>query len=416
LSDGSSTLTIQTPRVFLPLLEPARYKGAYGGRGSGKSHFFAEALIERCLLKPTRAVCIREIQRSLAESVKRLLEDKIQKLGVGRYFRILESHIDAPHGGIIIFQGMQNHTAESIKSLEGYEIAWGEEAHTLSARSLELLIPTIRAPGSELWFSWNPNKATDPVDALFRGEGKIEGDDVKCVEARWQDNPWFPEVLRRDMLRDKDRDFDKYCHVWLGEYLSISDALIFRNRVSFETFETPSDVRFYFGADWGFANDPTVVTRSWVKDECLFIDYEAFGYHVEIDDTPALFTGVPGSKKWPIKADSARPETISFMRRAGFDISAAEKWSGSVEDGIAYLKGFKRIVIHERCQELMKEARLYSYKVDPRTGDVLPIIVDKHNHGWDAVRYSLDGYIRHKGPMKISNAMLDRAANPGAWR
>jgi phage terminase large subunit len=152
-----------------------------------------------------------------------------------------------------------------------------------------------------------------------------------------------------------------------------------------------------FGADWGFANDPTALVRSWMHDERLFIDFEAFGYKTEIDETPALFDRVPGARIWPIKGDPARPETISYMRRQGFNITGAEKWEGCVEDGITHLKGFRQIVIHERCKHMQDERRLYRYKVDPKTQEVLPLIVDKHNHGWDSVRYSLDGYIQRRG-------------------
>ena len=150
-------LQIDTPRAFLPLLQPSRYKGAHGGRGSGKSYFFAELLVERCLMQKTHAVCIREIQKSLNQSVKKLIEEKIEVLGVAKYFEVQESLIKGKNGSLIIFQGMQNHTADTIKSLQGYDIAWVEEAQSLSARSLELLRPTIRKEGSEIWFSWNPD-------------------------------------------------------------------------------------------------------------------------------------------------------------------------------------------------------------------------------------------------------------------
>ena len=329
-----SILRIQTPRVFVPLLASKRYKGAWGGRGSGKSHFFAEALVEKCLTEDAvRAVCIREIQKSLEQSVKRVVEDKIEALRVGHYFQILDKEIRTPGGGLIIFQGMQNHTAESIKSLEGYDVAFAEEAQMLSRRSLQLLRPTIRKPGSELWFAWNPVSPDDPVDQLLRGPNKLTNATV--VEANWRDNPFFPDVLREEMEQDRQRDEDDYDHVWEGGYLTIAEAIIFRRRVSIENFETPSDARFFFGADWGFANDPTALVRCFVRNDCLFIDREAFGYHVEIDETPELFDTIEGARDWPIKADSARPETISYVRRRGFNVTAAEKWAGSVEDGIA---------------------------------------------------------------------------------
>lgn len=210
-------LRIQTPRAFKPLLGRSRYKGAYGGRGSGKSHFFAELGIERCLLQSgVRMVCIREVQKSLKESAKLLIEDKIAALGVGQHFRVQEDRIKTPGGGLVIFQGMQDHTAETIKSLEGFDVAWIEEAQTLSERSFELLRPTIRKPGSEIWASWNPRTASDPVDAFFRGVNPPP--DSACVRVNYGDNPFFPAELEAERLWDERNNRDRYGHIWLGEY------------------------------------------------------------------------------------------------------------------------------------------------------------------------------------------------------
>lgn len=211
------------------MLAPSRYKGAHGGRGSGKSHFFAELMVEQCIIKPTRAVAIREIQKSISQSVKLLIEDKIAAMGAGHYFRVLESHIEAPHDGIITFQGMQNHTADSIKSLEGYDIAWCEEAQTISQRSLDLLRPTIRKPDSEIWFSWNPETPRAPVDELLRGKNKVRN--AVVVEANWKDNPYFPEVLRKEMESDKERNYDKYLHVWEGHYRQVLEGAVYAEEI-----------------------------------------------------------------------------------------------------------------------------------------------------------------------------------------
>lgn len=217
-----SELVIDTAKVFLPLLEPARYKGAWGGRGSGKSHNFAEMLIESHLMdKGSRSVCIREVQRTLKESSKRLIEDKLRAMGVasGNGFRIFNELIEAPGDGIISFAGMQDHNAESIKSLEGYKRAWVEEAQTLSQNSLTLLRPTIRAAGSELWFSWNPRRKTDAVDRMLRGEALPTG--AVVVKANWSDNPRFPPELeqeRQDCLRLEPEQYD---HVWEGGYATV---------------------------------------------------------------------------------------------------------------------------------------------------------------------------------------------------
>jgi phage terminase large subunit len=391
-----STLQIPTARVFKPLLTPSRYKGVHGGRGSGKSQFFGGLAITKALSQPgLRMVCIREVQKSLEQSVKRLLDDKIAAFGVGRQFESQQFEIKTPGGGIIIFQGMQNHTADSIKSLEGYDIAWVEEAQSLSQRSLDLLRPTIRKPGSELWFSWNPSKEIDPVDTLLRGPTPIPGSVV--VEANWQDNPWLPDVLRDEKDWDQRRDPDKYAHIWLGGYLRHSEARVFKNWKLGE-LEIPANARPYFGADWGFSVDPTVLVRCWVWDRTLYVDKEVFQVGCEIDHTPALFEKIQDDRtekirRWPITADNARPETISYMARQGFNIKPAIKGPGSVEDGIEFLKSYN-IVVHPSCRHTSDELTLYSFKTDKQTNEILPVLEDKDNHCVDALRYSIEAIRR----------------------
>jgi phage terminase large subunit len=388
-----TTLKIKTPRWYKPFLQPSRYKGAHGGRGSGKSHAFAEAMIEAHVIDQTRrSVCVREIQKSLSQSVKRLLELKIQQMGVQSYFEVQETQIKSVHGdGLIIFQGMQNHTSDSIKSLEGYDCAWVEEAQSLSQRSLDLLRPTIRKPDSELWFTWNPRNSTDPIDALLRGPNLPPSAIVK--EVNFRDNPWFPDVLKAEMEYDRDRDPDKYKHVWLGSYLSNSEARVFRNW-TVEEFEAPEDATHRFGADWGFATDPTVLVRCHLIGRKLYVDYEAYMVGCEIVNTPDLFLTIPESEKWPIVADNARPETISHMKKNGFPkIMPAVKGPKSVEEGIEWLKNYD-IVVHPRCQHTIDELSLYSYKTDPLTGNIIPVLEDKDNHVIDALRYACEALRR----------------------
>lgn len=385
-----TALQIPTPEWAVPLLQPARYKGAHGGRGSGKSHTFAEMLIEAHIMdQGSRSVCVREVQKSLAQSVKRLLELKIEQMNAGAYFNVQEAVIKSKKGdGLIIFQGMQNHTADSIKSLEGYDRAWVEEAQSLSQRSLDLLRPTIRKPNSELWFTWNPFMPTDPVDALLRGV-KPPPDSV-VLEVNFDDNPWFPGVLRAEMEYDRGRDPDKYAHVWRGGYVQNSSSRVFKNwRV--EDFDAPNDAIHRLGADWGFASDPTVLVRCHIIGRTLYIDHEAYMVGCEIVNTPALFMTVPEAEKWPIVADSARPETISHMRSHGFPkIMPAVKGPKSIEEGVEWLKSFD-IVVHPRCLHTIDELTCYSYKTDPLTSKVLPILGDKKNHVIDAIRYACEG-------------------------
>lgn len=389
-------LVIDTPEVFEPLLVPSRYKGIYGGRGSGKSHFFAEALVELCIQKKTDAVCLREVQRSLKFSVKKLLENKIQAMNAGAYFEVQNEQIKSKHGGVIIFQGMQDHTSDSIKSLEGFQIAWFEEAQSASQRSLDLLRPTIRAPGSELWFSWNPRYATDPVDVLLRGANPPP--DGIVIEANHTDNPWMPEELVKELEYDKRRDPDKYANIWLGKYQSNSSARVFHNW-HIEEFETDPTALIRQGADWGFSVDPTVLVQCYISGRRLYVCHEAYRVGCDIVDTPELFMSVPDSEKWPMVADSARPETISHLRKHGFPkISSAVKGPKSVEEGIEFLKSFD-IVVHPRCIHLIDELALYSFKVDPLDESrVLPILADKDNHVIDALRYACESARRSVRP------------------
>ena len=386
-------LQLKTPEWALPLLEASRYKGAWGGRGSGKSHMFAEMMLEEHIMNQSQSsVCVREIQKSLNQSVKRLLEMKIQEMNAGAYFEVQDAVIKSKKAdGRIIFQGMQNHTADSIKSLEGYDRAWVEEAQSLSQTSLDLLRPTIRKPGSELWFTWNPRQASDPVDLLLRGPTPPK--DANVIKVNYADNPWFPSVLKDEMEYDKRRDPDKYQHVWRGEYLQNSESRVFRNwRI--EDFDAPPDAIHRLGADWGFSVDPTTLVRCHIIGRTLYIDFEAYMVGCEIVNTPELFMQVPEAEKWPIVADSARPETISHMRRNGFPkIMTAVKGPRSVEEGIEFLKNYT-IVVHPRCMHTIDELTLYSYKTDPLTGKILPVLEDKKNHVIDALRYACEAVRR----------------------
>jgi len=344
-------------------------------------------LVERCMLNPgTRAVCVREVQKSLKNSVKLLVEDKIREHKLSEHFEILDSEIRTPGDGLIIFQGMQSHTADTIKSLEGFDICWVEEAQSLSKFSLKLLRPTFRKAGSEMWFSWNPDQPNDPVDALLRGPHPPK--DSVVVQANYSDNPWLPAELRDELEGDLLRDPDEFDHVWNGGYTKNSQARVFRNwRV--EEFETAPDAVHRFGADWGFATDPTVLVRSHIEGRTLYVDHEAWEIGCEIDKTPALFDTVPGSRKWLIRADSARPETVSYMRRQGFKITPALKGPGSVEDGVEFLRSFD-IVVHPRCKHVVEELTRYSFKIDPHTQEILPVLDDKNNHTIDGLRYALE--------------------------
>jgi phage terminase large subunit len=277
-----STLQIPTAPVFLPLLQPARYKGAFGGRGSGKSHFFGEHLVEECIAQPgTRAVCIREVQKTLADSSKALIEAKIRDLGVGAYFNITANRIDTPGDGQIIFQGMQDHTAESIKSLEGFRIAWIEEAQTLSQRSLSLLRPTIRAEKSEIWAGWNPRRKSDAIDDFLRTK---RPDNAIVVQANWRDNPWFPAVLEEERRLDLARYPERYQHIWEGDYARAFEGAYFaaelakakaEGRICRVSADPLLPIRAFFdlGGAGATADAMAIWIVQWVAQEIRVLDY-----------------------------------------------------------------------------------------------------------------------------------------------
>lgn len=408
-------LDIATPRVFVPLYDDGlRYIGAHGGRGSGKSHDRAGALVERALMQPRlRWLCVREVQKSLEHSVKSLVEAKIQAYGAGQYFEIQRDKILTPGGGVIVFQGMQNHTAESVKSYDDFDGAWVEEAQTLSQASLDLLRPTIRKAGSQIWFTWNPKNATDPVDAFLRGQDpKSQANQnwkppprSRVVRANWSDNPFFGNTI---LLEEKDydlsRDADKYAHIWGGDYLRNSESRVFRNwRV--EEFDTPANAEFYFGADWGMRVDPTVLVRCYIVGRTIYVDHEAYRVGCELDRRPAMFAAVPGSQSHPITADGSWPDTVNYMQRNGFPrMRAAVKGPGSVAEGVEWLQSYD-IVVHPRCVHVIDELTLYSFKVNPHTLEITNVLEDKKNHTIDSLRYALENVRRARtssfGALKI---------------
>jgi phage terminase large subunit len=289
-----STLKIPTARIFAPLLQPARYKGAFGGRGSGKSHFFGEMLVETCQAeRGTLAVCIREAQRTLAQSSKRLIESKIAGLGLGHQFKIFSDKIATPGDGIIIFRGMQDHTADSIKSLEGFRIAWVDEAQSLSARSLSLLRPTIRAESSELWASWNPRRKSDAIDDFFRTK-KPSG--AVVVNANWRDNPWFPAVLEDERQTDLLLYPDRYAHIWEGDYIRAFEGAYFaqmlneakaQGRIGRVAADPLLPLRAFhdIGGSGANADAYTIWIVQWVGQEIRILDYyesvgQVLAFHV----------------------------------------------------------------------------------------------------------------------------------------
>lgn len=379
---------LKLPAVFAPLTLPKRFKIARGGRGSGKSQFFATyGVAQMASRRGFRIVCVREIQNSIKDSVKQLIEDKIAEMELQEFFTATDQEIRGRNGSLCIFRGLQNHTAASIKSLEGFDVAWIEEAQTISQASLDILTPTIRKPGSELWASYNPGSETDPIDVLAR---TLPPELATVITANWSDNPFFPDVLRADLEHDRARNPDKYLHVWQGHYRSMSEARIFRNWRIGEV-AVPARAIWRIGVDFGFAVDPTAAIRCClIGDRTLYIDHEAYEVNTPTEALPAALNRIPEAAAWPSTADSARPETIDYLKRHGFPkLKGAAKGKGSVEDGITFLQGLD-IVVHPRCVNTIREMGSYAYRTDKRTGEILPEPEDANNHAIDALRYACE--------------------------
>lgn len=393
---------IEIPPKLIPVFEGNyRYRCSHGGRGSAKTRTFALMTAIRGYMAAMNGqsgviLCAREYMNSLEESSMEEVKQAIRSVPwLNDFYELGEKYIRTKCRSVnYVFAGLR-HNLDSIKSKARILIAWIDEAESVSEIAWSKLIPTVREEGSEIWVTWNPERDGSATDKRFC---KSPPDNSMIVEMNYDDNPWFPSVLEEERLSDQLRlDPNTYAWIWEGAYLENSDKQVLANKYVVQSF--PDDLwqkadRLLFGADFGFAKDPNTLLRQFILNDCLYIEYEVYGVGVELDHMSAFYDKIPESRKWPIKADSARPETISYLKRQGFNISSAKKWQGSVEDGITHLRGFKQIIIHPRCKETAKEARLYSYKTDRITGEVLPVIEDKNNHCWDAVRYGLDGYIK----------------------
>ena len=352
----------------------------------------------------------REHLNSLSDSSMEEIKQAIRAVPfLDNYYEMGENYIRTKNRRVSYgFAGLR-HNLDSIKSKARILLCWVDEAETVSEMAWRKLLPTVREDDSEVWITWNPESRDSATSQRFRYDqifDEVTGELIGVgAQLNYSDNPWFPEVLEIERRQDQNNlDDATYRWIWEGDFLELSEAQIFRNKYKVEEFEPQPDwVDVYYGADWGFAKDPTTLNKIWVHDDVLYIEHEVNQVGCEIDHLPKLFDAVPGVREHKIRADSARPETISYLKRQGFKIEAAEKGAGSVEDGITYLKKFKKIVIHPRCTETAREFRLYSYKVN-RAGDVLPVILDMYNHHIDAIRYALQPLIKGRSPKKPATA------------
>lgn len=432
---------------YIPLAEPfaplltrpdARHVAMYGGRASAKSWSMARAALILGATRPMRIGCYRLVQESIAASLKALLDDQIAELGLADVYESTKFEIRGRNGTRFLFGGLLS-DPEKVKSTEGLDLAILEECEQITADAMRVLRPTVRKPGSQIWYAWNRRHATDHVDDMFLG-GEPPPKSV-VVQVSWKDNPWFSETLRGEMSWDYERDPDAAANTWGGELLIRSAARVFRSfRV--EDLDAEADevnAAELIGLDFGFANDPTVAIRAFIlppiakgRPQQLYIAREARRTGLTASDTPALLAGsdkrlhaTTGEPRWAnpsgfegimldqrslIMADSATPAAIEELKRAGLRVEPAKKGAGSVATGVERLRKYE-IVVHPSCEGVQEELRQYSYKVDRHTGHVLPDFAEGHDHAIDAARYILDGVHRKRFPSKRL-AKIDDGAQP----
>lgn len=401
---------VKLPPKLIPVFQgEADYRGAYGGRGSAKTRSFALMSAIRGYMFGMAGVSglilgCREFMNSLDDSSLEEIKGAIQARDKDSgeylypwlvdYYEIGEKFIRSRDGRIrYAFSGLR-HNLDSIKGKSKILIAWADEAETISATAWDKLDATVREEGSEVWITWNPESEDSETKRRFQDSPPPT---AKIVELNWRDNPWFPARLNRLRLRQQEQDPERYDHIWEGRCITRNDAQILAGQWVVRDFEPASDWQGpYYGLDFGFANDPTAAVKCWIRDRRLWIEYEGGKVKLDVDDTAAFMRErVPGIEEHTVRADSARPESISYLRRHGLaGMVGVKKGKGSVEDGITFLRSFEEIVIHPRCEETARECRLYSYKIDKLSGDILPVPLDLNNHYIDAIRYALEPMIK----------------------
>ena len=401
-------LQIQLPAFVSKLFDPYRYKILKGGRGGAKSYGIADAFLILGTQKREKFLCCREFQNSIKESVHSVLRTRIETHKMNSFYTVKERTIIGSNGTQFIYSGLARQF-DAIRSMEGITRAWIDEAQKMSRQSFETLKPTIRRPGSEIWASFNPNSEDDPIyKDFFKDEpppSTLRG------TVNWRDNPWFPEVLNIDRLHMLRTNPELYRHVWEGECRTNSDAQIFNGHFIMDSFAPQKAWDGpYYGLDFGFSIDPTMLIKIWIDthDNRIYIEKECGGVRIPLKKLPRLFhEKMPEASRRIIKGDCARPESINFLnsepfRGQRFAVKPCEKWDGCVEDGIEVLKSFDKIVIHPSCTETFNEFSRYSYKIDRLTEEVTRDVEDSYNHTIDAIRYGIEKVItRRRGVLHM---------------
>ena len=393
----------QIHKAFHHLIDPGHEDGGKrfnffrGGRGGMRTTSIARVFVDWMADGPVRLCAARSFQNSVAESNKQAIVDQINALNLQHRFSVTEKYIESDKGAICTFKGLERNP-DSFKSFESLDALWWEEANAATRATLDKVTPTLRKKGSKLIFSYNPEDRDDPIEGIQK---VYANHPLGCVirHTNYLDNPWVTEELRADAIALKEADLERYLHVFEGQFWNQSEASILGKKLKSYQFEIDSSFSTpYIGIDWGFSQDPTAITESYVRDNKLFIRRAASKVRLELVDTASwLLNKVPLASRFASFADSARPETISMVRRDIPLIRAVDKWKGSVEDGVTALQSFDEIVIHPECDPgTVSELKAYCYKVD-RNDNITSDILDDNNHYSDSLRYGLSPRIKRRG-------------------
>ena len=396
------------PKVIANFAQRARHRAFDGGRGSGKTrslakmtavygYQFAEAGREGVILASREH--LNSLDESSLEEIKAAIRSEPWLLD---YYEIGEKYVRTKNRRVsYAFAGLR-HNLDSIKSKARILLNWTDEGEAVSEGAWRKLIPTIREEGSENWVSYNPESPESATHRRF-----IDNPPTDCVRTtiNWRDNPWFPDVLNQERLDDQRLRPETYEHVWEGAFLTLTEAQVFSGKFTVDEFEPANGWDGpYYGIDFGFRPDPLAAVEVWIYGNCLYVRREAYSTKIEIDGTaPFIKKRIPQISDYAARADSAEPKTISYLSRNGLPrIEPVKKWPNSVMEGVRYMRGFEKIIVHPDCTGTAREFRLYSHKTDRLTGDILPDIIDANNHAIDAIRYALAPLIKGRAKSKTT--------------
>ncbi|CAB4152992.1 XtmB Phage terminase large subunit [uncultured Caudovirales phage] len=383
---------------FIPSVSPGiEFFVPYGGRGGAKSEAIGAIDLSVGMIKPVKVICLREFQNSISESVHSLLEAKINSDKKAKaFYTVRENYIEGKNGTLFHFKGIRKNI-NNLRSLHGYDIAWVEEAEGVPQSSWDVFLPSMRKAGCIFQIVFNPESENS---ATYQGFVKNPRERSLIKKVSWRDNPWFPDNLRRQKDHAFRVDPEMAMFIWEGEFNTKSEAQVLQGKWRVEGFEVPPNPGAlgwdgpYFGADWGYSQDPSAACELWIKNGSLYCRREAYKVGVELDHLPGFLMGIPGFEAHTSRGDAARPDIISLLNRNGFPrLQGAPKWPGSVQAGVQRLRAFDSIVIHPDCPNAMHEAKTWRYKQND-AGDVLTDLVSGNDHYWDAARYALQPLIK----------------------